>query len=60
MVAALVSGEADRLTGRFVHALDELDDLVARIGEIERDDLYAPRVRRLATPSAAATRRRAR
>jgi NAD(P)-dependent dehydrogenase (short-subunit alcohol dehydrogenase family) len=47
LVAALASGRADRLSGRFLHALDDLDELVAHADEIEREDLYAPRLRRL-------------
>jgi NAD(P)-dependent dehydrogenase (short-subunit alcohol dehydrogenase family) len=47
LVAALASGHADLLSGRFLHALDDLDELLAHADEIERDDLYAPRLRRL-------------
>jgi NAD(P)-dependent dehydrogenase (short-subunit alcohol dehydrogenase family) len=54
-VAALVTriarGEADPLSGRFLHALDDLDDLLAHVSEIERDELYAPRLRRLGPPT---------
>jgi 3-oxoacyl-[acyl-carrier protein] reductase len=50
-VAALVTriarGDADALAGRFLHALDDLDDLLERRDEIEAEDLYAPRLRRL-------------
>jgi 3-oxoacyl-[acyl-carrier protein] reductase len=53
-VAALVSriarGDADALSGRFLHALDDVDDLLARTGEIDADDLYVPRLRRLRPP----------
>jgi NAD(P)-dependent dehydrogenase (short-subunit alcohol dehydrogenase family) len=56
-VAALVTriarGDADPLAGRFLHALDDLDDLLAHIAEIERDELYVPRLRRLPPPSGA-------
>ena len=60
MVAALATGAADELSGRFVHALDDLEELVARMEEIEREDLYAPRLRRLPTTRGAARTRRAR
>jgi NAD(P)-dependent dehydrogenase (short-subunit alcohol dehydrogenase family) len=47
MVAALVSGRADRLSGRFLHALDDLDDVLRRADEVDAGDYYAPRLRRL-------------
>ena len=47
LIAALASGAADELNGRFLHALDDVDALLAGIDEIRRDDLYAPRLRRL-------------
>jgi len=47
LIATLASGCADALSGRLVHALDEVDELLARIDEIRSDDLYVPRVRRL-------------
>ena len=40
------SGEGDAFHGRFLHALDDLDELVARSEEIQRDDLFTPRLRR--------------
>lgn len=43
----LASGDGDALSGLFLHALDDVHDLLARIDEIERDDLYALRLRRL-------------
>ena len=46
LVVFLASGAGDRLHGRFLHALDELDELVARADEIVRDDLFTPRLRR--------------
>jgi NAD(P)-dependent dehydrogenase (short-subunit alcohol dehydrogenase family) len=46
-ITALASGAADELSGRFVHALDDLDALLEHIDEIRRDDLYVPRLRRL-------------
>ncbi len=47
LIATLASGRADALSGRLVHALDEVDELLARIDEIRSDDLYVARVRRL-------------
>jgi NAD(P)-dependent dehydrogenase (short-subunit alcohol dehydrogenase family) len=46
LVAELATGRADALTGRFLHVLDDLDDLVVRADEIRTDDLYALRFRR--------------
>lgn len=47
VVARIVSGELDALSGRLLHALDDPDELLRRVVEIERDDLYVPRLRRL-------------
>jgi len=47
LIARLASGAADELTGRVLHTLDDLDDLLVRIEEIRRGDLYVPRLRRL-------------
>jgi NAD(P)-dependent dehydrogenase (short-subunit alcohol dehydrogenase family) len=47
LIAALALGAADELTGRFLHTLDDLETLLARLDEIRRDDLYALRLRRL-------------
>src|SRR5438105_7889697 len=46
LVAELATGRADGLSGRFLHVLDDLDDLIRRAGELRRDDLYALRLRR--------------
>ena len=46
LLVELASGRADALSGRFLHALDDLDDLLRRSEEIARDDLYALRFRR--------------
>ena len=46
LVLRLASGEADVLHGRFLHALDDLDDLLRRADELKRDDLYVMRLRR--------------
>jgi hypothetical protein len=47
LVCALASGRLDRLSGRFLHAVDDdVEDLVARAEEIVADDLNAVRLRR--------------
>jgi NAD(P)-dependent dehydrogenase (short-subunit alcohol dehydrogenase family) len=48
-VAALALGRGDILSGRFLHALDDLNEAVRRAAEVESLDLYAPRLRRLDT-----------
>ena len=47
LIARLAGGTADALSGRFLHTLDDIDELLARIDEIQRDELYALRLRRL-------------
>src|SRR5262245_19344075 len=47
LVAWLASGAGDELNGRLIHSLDDPHELLRRIDEIRRDDLYAPRLRRL-------------
>ena len=47
LVRTLASGRADALTGRYIHAEhDDVDDLLARIEEIQERDLNAIRLRR--------------
>jgi NAD(P)-dependent dehydrogenase (short-subunit alcohol dehydrogenase family) len=47
LVRVLASGRADRLAGRYIHAEhDDIEDLIARADEIERDDLNAIRLKR--------------
>jgi 3-oxoacyl-[acyl-carrier protein] reductase len=47
LVRVLASGRADALAGRYIHAEhDDIDDLIARAGEVERDDLNAIRLQR--------------
>lgn len=47
LVRVLASGRADALAGRYIHAEhDDVEDLIRRADEIERDDLNAIRVRR--------------
>ena len=45
LILALASGHADRLSGRHLRVTDNLDTLLPRIGQIERDDLYTLRLR---------------
>ena len=47
LTVTIALGGADVLNGRFLHALDDIGELVRRSGEIESEDLYAPRLRRL-------------
>jgi 3-oxoacyl-[acyl-carrier protein] reductase len=47
LVHVLVSGRADALAGRYIHAEhDDIEDLIARANEIEREDLNAIRLQR--------------
>ncbi|HEX9351199.1 MAG TPA: SDR family NAD(P)-dependent oxidoreductase [Gaiellaceae bacterium] len=47
LVRVLASGRADALAGRYIHAEhDDIEDLIARADEIERDDLNAIRLQR--------------
>jgi 3-oxoacyl-[acyl-carrier protein] reductase len=47
LVRVLASGRADALAGRYLHAEhDDIEDLIRRADEIERDDLNAVRLRR--------------
>jgi NAD(P)-dependent dehydrogenase (short-subunit alcohol dehydrogenase family) len=47
LVRVLASGRADKLAGRYLHAEhDDIEDLIARADEIERDDLNAIRLNR--------------
>ncbi|MHB8642752.1 MAG: SDR family NAD(P)-dependent oxidoreductase [Gaiellaceae bacterium] len=47
LVRVLASGRADALSGRYVHAEhDDIEDLIARAGEIREQDLNAIRLRR--------------
>ncbi|MCH2314907.1 MAG: SDR family oxidoreductase [SAR202 cluster bacterium] len=39
-VMLMASGKADALTGRFLIHTDDQEEMLARVGEIERDDLY--------------------
>ena len=46
-MADLVTGRADALSGRYVAIEDDLDALLARVAEVERDNLHALKVMRL-------------
>jgi 3-oxoacyl-[acyl-carrier protein] reductase len=47
LVRVLASGRADALAGRYIHAEhDDIEDLIRRAEEIEREDLNAIRLRR--------------
>jgi 3-oxoacyl-[acyl-carrier protein] reductase len=47
LVRVLASGRADALAGRYIHAEhDDIEDLIARAEEIEREDLNSIRLRR--------------
>jgi len=56
LVLELASGRADALSGRLLTVFDDLDALLSRVAEIERDDLYSLRVRKFdgGTPAALA------
>jgi NAD(P)-dependent dehydrogenase (short-subunit alcohol dehydrogenase family) len=45
LILTLASGRADRLSGRHLSVSDSLDALLARIDQIERDDLHTLRLR---------------
>ncbi len=45
LILALASGRADRLSGRHLSVAEDLDALLHRIDQIERDDLHTLRLR---------------
>ena len=45
LVLALASGRADRLSGRHLSVAENLDALLSRIDQVERDDLHTLRLR---------------
>ena len=45
LILALASGKADRLSGRHLCVSDNLEALLARVDEIEHDDLHTLRLR---------------
>jgi NAD(P)-dependent dehydrogenase (short-subunit alcohol dehydrogenase family) len=46
LVVFLAMGKADRMSGRFIHVLDDVADLARRADVIEREDLYVLRLRK--------------
>jgi NAD(P)-dependent dehydrogenase (short-subunit alcohol dehydrogenase family) len=46
LVAFLASGAADALSGRFLHVLDDWEELARSADELGRDELYVMRLRR--------------
>jgi NAD(P)-dependent dehydrogenase (short-subunit alcohol dehydrogenase family) len=46
LVLTLASGRADALSGRFFHALDDIEELIGRAEEIVREELYVARLRK--------------
>jgi 3-oxoacyl-[acyl-carrier protein] reductase len=50
LVVTIAQGRADELNGRFLHALDHLDELLLRLDEIESEELYTPHLNRLRQP----------
>lgn len=44
LVVFLASGRGDALTGRYFHALDDVEELARRADEVVGDDLYVPRL----------------
>lgn len=52
LVVALASGKADRLTGRFIHALDDLDLLIEHADEIIEKNLQTVGMQMLKDPFA--------
>jgi NAD(P)-dependent dehydrogenase (short-subunit alcohol dehydrogenase family) len=45
LIVCLASGRADALSGRYLTVHDDVDTLIARAVEIQRDDLYTLRLR---------------
>jgi NAD(P)-dependent dehydrogenase (short-subunit alcohol dehydrogenase family) len=47
LVAEIAAGRLDALNGRFLHVLDDVEELLRRLPEITADDLYSLNLRRL-------------
>jgi NAD(P)-dependent dehydrogenase (short-subunit alcohol dehydrogenase family) len=47
LTVAVARGSADALNGRFLHALDDIGELIRSIDDIESQELYVPRLRRI-------------
>ena len=52
LIVRLASGEADALTGRYISAKDDLDELIARADEVVSNDAYKLRLNGLTPPVA--------
>jgi NAD(P)-dependent dehydrogenase (short-subunit alcohol dehydrogenase family) len=46
LVVLVATGRADALSGRFLFALDDIEDLIGRAEQIRREDLYTVRLRK--------------
>jgi NAD(P)-dependent dehydrogenase (short-subunit alcohol dehydrogenase family) len=44
LVVVIATGRADALSGRFLYALDDVEDLIRRADEIRQEDLYTVRL----------------
>jgi hypothetical protein len=47
LAVTVALGGADALNGRFLHALDDIDELIRSIGDVKSQELYVPRLRRI-------------
>jgi NAD(P)-dependent dehydrogenase (short-subunit alcohol dehydrogenase family) len=47
LVLRLAAGEADLLSGRYLHVEDDLDELLRRAADVVAEDAYVPRLRKL-------------
>jgi hypothetical protein len=47
LVVTVAVGSADILNGRFLHALDDITEMVRRFADVQSGELYVPRLRRL-------------
>ena len=52
LAVQLASGRYDALSGFTLNPRDDLDEIVARLNEVERDNLYTMRLRALPSPDA--------
>jgi hypothetical protein len=47
LVSLLASGKADALSGHFLNVSDDIAGMLERVEEIQHDDLYTLRLRKL-------------